>query len=180
MANLVVIDGAGDVQELKAGGTGATGDPFVQHYEIDASALPAGAATETSAAAAAGGIGAAADAVVAAGAAGSLSAKLRRLTTDLGALLALNEAPGAANVTVSQVTATTSAGTLAVARPTRRSLVVKNTDTAITVYIGPATVTSGNGMPVKAGESLAVSWVGLVQVISASGSPVIALWDEYA
>jgi hypothetical protein len=178
MSNLVVIDGDGNLKELKAEGTGTTGDPLIPHYEIDASALPTGAATETSAAAAAGGIGAAADAVVAAGAAGSLSAKLRRLTTDIGGLLSTAEPT--ANVAVSQVTATTTAGTLAGARATRRSLVIKNTDAAITVYVGPATVTSGNGMPVKAGESLAVSWVGLVQVISASGSPVIALWDEYS
>jgi hypothetical protein len=124
VANLVVIDGGATTRELKAEGTGTTGDPLIPHHVLD------------------------------------------RVT-------------GPANVAVSQVTATTTAATLAGARATRCSLVIKNTDAAITVYVGPATVTSGNGMPVKAGESLAVSWVGLVQVISASGSPVVAIWDEY-
>lgn len=86
---------------------------------------------------------------------------------------------GAANVSVSQVTASTSAATLAIARATRRGLLIRNTDAAITVYIGPATVTSGNGFPILAGESLPVTWVGLWQVIAASGSPVVAIADEY-
>lgn len=85
---------------------------------------------------------------------------------------------GAANLATGQVTAG-SAGTLVIARATRRQVTVKNTDTSITVYIGPATVTSGNGMPVKAGESITVRWVGLVQVLAASGSPVVAYMDEY-
>ena len=86
---------------------------------------------------------------------------------------------GAANLATSQVTASGTAGTVAIARPTRRQVTIKNTDAAITVYIGPATVTSGNGMPLKAGESITVRSVVLVQVIAASGSPVVAVMDEY-
>lgn len=85
---------------------------------------------------------------------------------------------GAANLATGQVTAG-AAGTLVIARATRRQVTIKNTDAAITVYIGPATVTSGNGMPLKAGESITVRWVGLVQVLAASGSPVVAYMDEY-
>lgn len=84
----------------------------------------------------------------------------------------------ATNMVTGQVTAG-AAGTLVIARATRRIVTIKNTDAAITVYIGPATVTAGNGMPLKAGESISVRWVGLVQVLAASGSPVVAYLDEY-
>lgn len=90
-----------------------------------------------------------------------------------------NVPQGAANVASSQVTTSGSAGTLAIARATRRSLTIKNIDASITVYIGPATVTTANGMEVKAGQSITVTWVGLVQVIAASGTPVVCVWDEY-
>lgn len=86
---------------------------------------------------------------------------------------------GAANIAVSQVATSTTAATLAIARATRRSLTIKNMDAAITVYVGPATVSSSVGMPLKAGESITVTWVGLVQVISASGTPTVAISDEY-
>ena len=88
-------------------------------------------------------------------------------------------ATGAAHQANSQVSATTTAGTLIVARPTRRSCLIRNTDASITVYIGAATVTTGNGMPLKAGESTVVTAITLLQVIAASGSPVVAVFDEY-
>lgn len=86
---------------------------------------------------------------------------------------------GATTGATSQVTTSTTAATLAIARPTRRSLLIKNIDATITVYIGPATVTALNGMPLKAGESVVVSAVNLWQVISASGAPVVAVLDEW-
>lgn len=86
---------------------------------------------------------------------------------------------GAANVANSQVTASTTAGTLVIARPTRVSCLVRNLDAAITVYIGKATVTAANGMPLKAGESVVISAVTLWQVIAASGTPTVAILDEY-
>lgn len=88
-------------------------------------------------------------------------------------------APGATNVAVGQVTTSTSAATLVVARPTRRGVTIRNQDTSISVYIGPATVTAGSGLLLKAGESIYVTWTGLIQVIAASGTPAVATWDEY-
>jgi len=85
---------------------------------------------------------------------------------------------GAANVSVGHVTAG-SAATLVVARPTRRSVLIRNTDATDSVYIGPATVSSSNGMLLKAGEAVAVSWVGLIQVVAAANTPVVAFFDEY-
>lgn len=86
---------------------------------------------------------------------------------------------GAPNIASNQVTAGTNAGTLVAARATRRSVTIKNTDTSIVVYIGAATVTAANGMPLKAGESISVDWTGLIQVIAASGSPVVAYLETY-
>lgn len=86
---------------------------------------------------------------------------------------------GAAHEANSQVTASTSAGTLVIARPTRRTCLVRNTDAAINVYIGGATVTNANGMILKPGESTVITAVTLWQVIAASGSPVVAVVDEY-
>lgn len=99
--------------------------------------------------------------------------------TDGSIATTASEPVGAANLASSQVTASTSAATLAVARPTRTSVLFRNLDSSISVYIGPATVTSGNGMLLKAGESVAFTFVGLIQVIAASGSPVVSVADEY-
>lgn len=88
-------------------------------------------------------------------------------------------AGGSAHVATSQVATSGTAGTLAIARATRVGLLVRNLDTSISVYIGPATVTSGNGMLLKAGESVVVTAVTLWQVIAASGTPTVAIVDEY-
>lgn len=86
---------------------------------------------------------------------------------------------GATNYVNSQVATSTVAATLVVARETRRGCLVRNLDTTISVYIGAATVTSANGMLLKAGESVVIQGKGLYQVISASGTPTVAVMDEY-
>ncbi len=86
---------------------------------------------------------------------------------------------GAAHEANSQVATSTTAGTLIIARPTRRSCLIRNLDSSITVYFGAATVTAGTGMPLKAGESTVVTAVTLWQVIAASGTPTVAVVDEY-
>lgn len=86
---------------------------------------------------------------------------------------------GANNLANGQVTATTVAGTLVAARPTRRTVVVKNLDLAISVCVGVATVTMANGMLLKAGESISIDSVVLIQVIAASGTPVVAWMESY-
>lgn len=89
------------------------------------------------------------------------------------------EPTGAANLSTTQVTASTSAATLAIARPTRTSVLFRNLDSSISVYIGKATVSSSNGTLLKAGDSVPFTYVGLIQVIAASGSPVVSIADEY-
>lgn len=86
---------------------------------------------------------------------------------------------GAANLATGQVTTSGTAGTLVSSRTTRRSVTVKNVDSTITVYVGPATVTTSNGFEIKAGESKTFTWTGTIQVIAASGTPVVHYADEY-
>lgn len=86
---------------------------------------------------------------------------------------------GAPNMANGQVTASGTAGTLVASRATRRYVTVKNLDTSLTVYIGIATVTAGNGMPLKGGESVSLDFTGLIQVIAASGSPIVAYAEVY-
>lgn len=96
-----------------------------------------------------------------------------------GAAATTTKETGTANIATSQVTASGTAGTVAIARSTRRQCTLKNIDATNTATVGPATVTTGNGMPLKAGESITVRSVGLIQVIANAGSPIIAVMDEY-
>lgn len=84
-----------------------------------------------------------------------------------------------ANVASAQVTASSSPGTLAAARATRCQVTFKNIDASNTVWIGPATVSSSNGMQLLAGQSITVRGAILWQVIAPSGSPVVCVTDEY-
>lgn len=86
---------------------------------------------------------------------------------------------GAPNYANGQVAASTSAATLLAARATRRSAMFVNMDAAITVYIGAATVSASNGVPLKPGQSISIDALGLFQVIAASGSPVVAFIEVY-
>lgn len=99
------------------------------------------------------------------------------IASDQGAV-PINNA-GAANISVNQVALSTTAATAVIARATRRGVMLKNLDTAIKIYFGPATVTAANGMELKPGESAVINWVGLVQAIAASGTPTLAFVDEY-
>src|SRR3989442_14900970 len=85
----------------------------------------------------------------------------------------------APNIANGQVTAGVAAATLLAARPTRHAVLIKNLDAAITVYVGAATVTTANGMPLKPGESISIDWTGLIQGIAASGTPKLAYLETY-
>lgn len=108
---------------------------------------------------------------------GGLLCDIRKLTAADDVVT--NVPKAAPNFATGQVATSTTAATFVVARATRRSVTLKNEDAAITVYIGPATVTSGNGFPLKANQSISVAWVGLIQVIAASGTPTVSYADEY-
>ncbi len=87
-------------------------------------------------------------------------------------------APGAATIVSGQVSVSTT-GVLVAARTGRRSVIVKNTDTATTIYIGPSGVSSSTGMPLKAGESTSVNTSAVLHAVSASGTVTVAYVEEY-
>lgn len=87
---------------------------------------------------------------------------------------------GATNLTVTQVTVTGIAATLVADRATRRSVLFRNTHTTASCWIGPSTVTAGNGFLLKAGESIPFTWTGLFEVIDDGVThPVVHVADEY-
>ena len=93
-------------------------------------------------------LGAAADAVVAAGAAGTHSAKLRRLTTDLGALLVLFAV--VATATNTKISVGSSDTTILAANASRKFAVIVN-DSDETIYLSlSATAVQGEGIRLNA------------------------------
>lgn len=95
-----------------------------------------------------------------------------------GAALWLVKLPGAPSIASGQVTAG-AAATLVAARATRRSVSIFNTDSTNGVYIGPATVTSGNGMLLPARASISVDTTALIQCLAAAGTPVVTYIETY-
>lgn len=87
--------------------------------------------------------------------------------------------PGATTINNGQVALSTTAATLVAARTGRRRVTILNMDAAITIYIGKATVTSGNGFPLIAGASIRLETSALIQGIAASGTPTVAYVEEY-
>lgn len=87
---------------------------------------------------------------------------------------------GAASLAATQNALSTTAEAIFVARPTRTRAVVKNIDSSIIVYVGEAdTVTASTGMPLLAGESISLFTTAAVYAIAASGTPTVALLEEY-
>lgn len=70
------------------------------------------------------------------------------------------------------------AGTLVAANAARSKCTVRNQDSSLSVYVGEATVSSANGLLLKAGESRVFETPELIQVIAPSGSPVVDYIDE--
>lgn len=90
-----------------------------------------------------------------------------------------NVPKGAANLATGQVASSTTAGTLVAARATRRSVTVTNSDSTINIYIGPATVTAGNGFLLKPGQSVNIDTTALIQHIAASGAPTTSFVETF-
>jgi len=83
-------------------------------------------------------------------------------------------------ITGSQVTAGTAVTTLCVIPPGPCMTVVSN-PSAVTVYFGPGTVTTGNGLPVPSGQSVAFATYqgdkgATLTVIAASGTANSVGW----
>lgn len=85
---------------------------------------------------------------------------------------------GATSFATSQSSLTTSASSVSAARPTRRSVLIRNIDATISVYVGVSGVTSSTGLLLKAGESVTINTVAAVFAVAASGTPTVATLEE--
>jgi len=84
--------------------------------------------------------------------------------------IAVNPAEsGAANFATGQASITGSAGQIVAARATRRAVAIKNADAANILYVGGASVTTGNGHRIDPKETLTLPVIGAVYGIG-SGS----------
>lgn len=82
------------------------------------------------------------------------------------------------SITAEQNALSTTAEIVAAADQLRHSCTVKNLDAAIIIYVGPAGVTSANGMSVAAGASIMLKTTGPVYAVAASGTPTVAILNE--
>lgn len=74
---------------------------------------------------------------------------------------------------------TTSGGvTVAAARDTRKSLLLRNQGT-VAIYVGQGTVSSANGLLVNPGEALMIQTTAAVKAIAASSSATVGYIEEY-
>lgn len=87
---------------------------------------------------------------------------------------------GATAIANGQVTVDTTAGgvTVAAARDTRKSILVRNRGTVV-VYVGTGTVSASNGFPLDPGEALTVQTTAAIKAIAASTSATVAYIEEY-
>lgn len=87
---------------------------------------------------------------------------------------------GAANLATSQTATNAVTATLIVAaRPTRRSALVTNTSTSISVYIGNSGVTSTTGQLLIAGAACTFPVNCALYAISASSTPTVCVSEAY-
>ncbi len=85
---------------------------------------------------------------------------------------------GGANTANGQVSIS-SAATIITSRALRRYCIIRNLDASVSGYVGIATVTTANGMLVKAGESIRIDSQALIQGIAASGTISFAYIEFY-
>lgn len=87
---------------------------------------------------------------------------------------------GSTAISTSQVTPTTTAGTLIAARDTRKRVIFSNNGST-DAYVGPATVTTSNGFKIPPGYTLTLYTTALVQAIIASGTMTgaVHIVEEY-
>lgn len=95
------------------------------------------------------------------------------------ASVAVTQGAGANNLSTTQVATATTQVSLANSRPTRKSIVFENLDAAITIYVGPTGITSSTGYPIPFGQARVFTWTGQFFAVSASGTPLMAVSDEF-
>lgn len=86
---------------------------------------------------------------------------------------------GAPQFAASQNALSVTAEVILTARPQRISAIVRNIDNSITVYLGAEGVDS-TGFPLPAGASVTLTTTASVYAVAASGTPTVAIWEEYS
>lgn len=88
---------------------------------------------------------------------------------------------GAKRVEVTQVaTATTAGGTEVLPfKASRTRVILKNTDSSITIHVGTGTLSATTGYPLLAGQSVELHTQGAIKALAASGTPRLAIVDEF-
>lgn len=94
------------------------------------------------------------------------------------AIASNQEYPGAPNQANAQVSVTTTATQIVGSRADRRQVMILNQGST-DMYVGGATVTTSNGLLIRAGASLVLTFTGVIQGIVASGSTTAAYFDEW-
>ncbi|HZT60996.1 MAG TPA: hypothetical protein VFA21_20495 [Pyrinomonadaceae bacterium] len=87
--------------------------------------------------------------------------------------------PGAPNIATGQATAGAASGALVAARATRRSVCVLNLDANNAAWVGPGTVTSGNGFKLAAGKALTFNTTAAINCIRDSADVLLCFVEEY-
>lgn len=85
---------------------------------------------------------------------------------------------GASNLNTYQASSMGASALLVQARATRRSVLIRNLDTANTVWVGP-TPAALTSFPIKPGESIPFTFVGAIYVIDNGSHALLAIADEY-
>ena len=93
--------------------------------------------------------------------------------------MALDTAVGAPILVTEQNALSTTAEKIVSAANYTREVLVQNLDSTITVWVGGAeTVTSSNGVRLRAGEAITFLTTGEIWAIAASGTPTVAIATE--
>jgi hypothetical protein len=118
------------------------------------------------------------DVSITAGAGTTMAADQRTINGTSVYIQRVDEQAGTSFVT-GQVAPTNSAATVLAARETRKTVTLINYGT-VDVYVGPATVTTANGIKIEPGGSLDVPTTALIQGITASGTGSIHYLETYS
>lgn len=90
---------------------------------------------------------------------------------------------GVPSISAARATLSTTPAIEIPARAGRTSVLILNLDTAITVYVGGSDVTTANGFPLfsgsPAGGSITIYGAGDIWMVSASGTPSVAYFEEF-
>ena len=83
------------------------------------------------------------------------------------------------DIATGQVALNSSTSTQIVAAlTTRHSVLIRNLDASVNVYVGKSGVTTATGMLLKPGDSIVVNSGVLIHAISASATPTVAFLSE--